>query len=151
MTPSRLPIPTSKVLFGGVAFDWFHEDGGHFVRSFVNDVLAIDKGQHFDYFNYHAYPAYSATWIQAMNPDCVATNRCEGPGLLEKHQYLMSILAAAWRRRQARHRHRVRLVEQLLRYPQHGGNPGPICDRALHAEQSRRPHRHDLLRAGRLG
>ena len=84
--------PQAKVLFGGVAFDCFQEDGGHFVRSFVNDVLAIDKGKHFDIFNYHAYPAYSEAWIQESNPACVSSNSCEGPGLLEKHEYLLDIL-----------------------------------------------------------
>ena len=54
--------PNAKVLIGGLAFDWFEEQGGPFVRSFLGDVLARLNAAHGGAANYldaiafHYYP-----------------------------------------------------------------------------------------------
>lgn len=65
--------PNAKVLFGGIAYDWFEEDNGPFVRTFLDTVLANGGGDYFDIMNFHQYPPFAASW-GAPN----------GPGLLEK-------------------------------------------------------------------
>lgn len=70
----------AQVMFGGVAHDWFEEDGGPFVREFIDDVLAAGGGQYFDIMSFHAYPAFWATWA------------AQGPGLLEKTEYIRNKL-----------------------------------------------------------
>ena len=47
--------PQSKVLLGGVAHDYFAEDGGSFVRSFITDVLSAGGGTYLDLMNFHYY------------------------------------------------------------------------------------------------
>lgn len=73
--------PNAQVVFGGVAHDAFQEDGGNFVRSFIDDVLQAGAGPYFDYMNFHAYPAFSFNWTT------------QGPGLFEKTQALRAKLA----------------------------------------------------------
>lgn len=77
--------PRAKVVFGGLAFDFFDSQGGPFVRSFVDDVLAAGGGNYFDIFNFHSYPAFAQTWVPNGNP-------AGGPGLLQKAQYLEKLL-----------------------------------------------------------
>lgn len=73
--------PNAQVVMGGIAYDWFEDQDGPFVRSFLDDVLAAGGGAHFDVMNFHSYPAFSHTWAQ------------QGPGLLEKTQAVRSKLA----------------------------------------------------------
>lgn len=47
--------PKANVIMGGVAYDFFLEDGGLFVRRFVDDVLNAGGGQYLDAFNFHYY------------------------------------------------------------------------------------------------
>ena len=47
--------PSAQVLLGGVAHDFFVEEGGSFVRSFVTDVLTAGGGAYFDLMNFHYY------------------------------------------------------------------------------------------------
>lgn len=78
--------PNAQVVFGGLAYDFFLEHGGPFVRSFLDDVLAAGGGANFDVFNFHAYPVFAHNWLPPGVTD-------GGPGLLEKAQYLHAKLA----------------------------------------------------------
>jgi hypothetical protein len=58
--------PQAQVLIGGVAYDYFEEDGGPFVRSFLADTLsalgALGGVEHYiDAVAFHYYPI-SAEW-----------------------------------------------------------------------------------------
>ncbi len=64
--------PQAKVVFGGIAYDGFKDQGGNFTRNFLSDVLAAGAGPYFDIMNFHSYPAFYLNW--ATNP----------PGLYEK-------------------------------------------------------------------
>ena len=72
--------PQAQVVFGGLAYDWFQDQGGPFVREFLDDVLAAGGGNYFDIMNFHSYPAFSSNWTGQMG-----TN---GPGLLEKANFI---------------------------------------------------------------
>jgi hypothetical protein len=54
--------PTAMVLLGGLALDWFEEDGGPFNRQFLDEVLTAGGGQYFDIMNIHSYPAFAGYW-----------------------------------------------------------------------------------------
>jgi len=75
--------PNARLVFGGMAYDWFEEQGGPFVRSFLDDVLAAGGGDYFDIMNYHFYPAYWNNWTSPQSP-----------GLLEKANYIKGKLAS---------------------------------------------------------
>lgn len=68
--------PHAKVVFGGIAYDWFVDQGGQFVREFLDDVLDAGGGDYFDIMNFHSYPAFSHYWAN------------QGPGLYEKAQHI---------------------------------------------------------------
>jgi len=76
----KLANPKAVVLMGGLAFDWFEEDGGPFNRYFIDDVLAAGGGDYFDMMNFHYYPPFMY-WQQW------------GPGLIGKNNYLKAELA----------------------------------------------------------
>lgn len=72
--------PQAKLVFGGAAQDWFEDQGGPFVRNWVEQVLDARSGVYFDYMNIHAFPAY---WPEyASNP----------PGTLEKVNYFRDLM-----------------------------------------------------------
>lgn len=48
--------PRAQVVFGGVAYEWFRDDGGLFTRSFLDDAFAAGAGDYFDVMNIHCYP-----------------------------------------------------------------------------------------------
>jgi hypothetical protein len=54
--------PGAKVVMGGVAMDWFTDQGGNFPRNFVNDMLTACSQPCFDVGNFHYYPVYRAKW-----------------------------------------------------------------------------------------
>lgn len=55
--------PQAQIVFGGLALDWFEDQGGIFVRSFLDDVLAACRGYAcFDVMNFHYYPPYRPNW-----------------------------------------------------------------------------------------
>lgn len=74
--------PDVQVVFAGIAYDWFEDLGGPFVRHFLDDVLAAGGGAHFDVMNFHVYPPFAGNWT---------TNG--GPGLYEKTQAVRAKLA----------------------------------------------------------
>jgi hypothetical protein len=60
--------PQAKVVFGGVAYDWWKEtQNGPFLRAFLDDVLKAGGGAHFDVMNYHYYPLFAANWTSKNN------------------------------------------------------------------------------------
>jgi hypothetical protein len=67
---------------GGLAYDWFQEDGGPFVRAFLDDVLAAGGGRCVDSVAFHYYPQFEPVWSPY------------GPGLSGKAHYLRSKLDA---------------------------------------------------------
>ncbi len=73
--------PVAQVVLGGIAYDWFEDQNGPFVRDFLDDVLAAGGGNHFDVMNFHAYPSFAFNWTT------------QGPGLLEKTQFVRDKLA----------------------------------------------------------
>jgi len=77
--------PNAKVVLGGLAYDFFENEGGPFVRSFLDDVLAAGGASYFDIFNFHAYASYAHNWL----PD---GGQAGGPGLLQKSEYLRAKL-----------------------------------------------------------
>lgn len=58
--------PSAKVLFGGIASDWFAESpyDGKFVRDFTYQVIkaAPDVINSFDAFNFHYFPDWAGEW-----------------------------------------------------------------------------------------
>jgi hypothetical protein len=72
--------PEAKVVFGGIAHDWFFEDDGRFVREFLAGVLESGGGDYFDIMNIHGYPWFSVFWAES------------GPGLLEKVKAVREIM-----------------------------------------------------------
>jgi hypothetical protein len=54
--------PEAKVVFGGVAQDWFEDQDGVFVRNWVESVLEAGGGPYFDVMNIHNYAGYFPEW-----------------------------------------------------------------------------------------
>lgn len=53
----------ANLVFGGLALDWFEEQGGPFDSHFLDDVLAACQGQDcFDVMNFHYYPLFRPNW-----------------------------------------------------------------------------------------
>jgi hypothetical protein len=77
----RSANPDAKIVFGGLAYDWFEDQGGPFVRTFLDDVLAEDVDDAFDVFAFHAYPPFAVNWAD------------HGPGVYEKAQFIRNKLA----------------------------------------------------------
>lgn len=54
--------PNAQIVMGGLAYDWFEEDDGPFVRSFIDDVLLAGGCGYFDFMNFHSFPFYANRW-----------------------------------------------------------------------------------------
>lgn len=54
--------PTAKVIMGGIAYDWFTEYNGNFVRAFVGDVMTTTGGAGMDALNFHYFRDFRAEW-----------------------------------------------------------------------------------------
>lgn len=74
--------PRAQVLLGGLAYDWWEDQGGHFDRDFLDDVMLAGGGEYFDVMNFHIYPIFWYNWTDQ-----------ESPGLLEKAEYLRDKMA----------------------------------------------------------
>jgi hypothetical protein len=62
--PIKAVDPDAKVVLGGLAHDWFVEEGGPFVRDFVDNVLLLGGGAYFDVMNFHYYVPFHIRWDQ---------------------------------------------------------------------------------------
>ncbi len=71
----------AKILFGGIAQDWFEDQNGVFVRGWVEEVMAAGAGPYFDVMNIHTYPGY---WPERAD---------HFPGTAEKVEEFRQILA----------------------------------------------------------
>lgn len=74
--------PAVQIVMGGLAYDWFEEQGGPFVRNFLPDVLAAGGGAYFDVANFHYYPLFAPNWTDDSSL-----------GLIEKAEDVRSVLA----------------------------------------------------------
>ncbi len=74
--PSKKLIPTAVVLFGGISYDFFTNEGGRFDPAFLDDALAAGAGPYFDVLAFHYYPAFADRWDAF------------GPGVAGKAAYL---------------------------------------------------------------
>jgi hypothetical protein len=55
--------PDAQLVFGGIALDWFADEGGIFSRTFLDEVLQSCRGAKcFDYANFHYYPIFYGGW-----------------------------------------------------------------------------------------
>ncbi len=54
--------PNAQVVMGGLALDWFTDEGGQFDRYFLRDVLTHCAGPCFDVANFHYYPFFRPRW-----------------------------------------------------------------------------------------
>ena len=55
--------PGAQLVLGGLALDWFKEQGGPFDSHFLDDVLTACQGQDcFDVMNFHYYPLFRPNW-----------------------------------------------------------------------------------------
>jgi hypothetical protein len=80
--PIKEADPEAQVLLGGIAFDFWPDEGGPFVPEFLDRVLQHGGGAHFDLLNFHYYPtAFAEKWS------------AYGPGLVGKTSFLRDKLA----------------------------------------------------------
>ena len=61
-TAIKAANPDAKIVMGGVAMDWFTDQGGGFARNFVNDLLTACTQPCFDVGNFHYYAVYRGKW-----------------------------------------------------------------------------------------
>lgn len=74
--------PQMRILLGGIAYDFFEEDGGPFVRNFIDEVLYFGGAEYFDWMNFHYYRAFDPAWA------------AYGHGILGKLAALQEVLAS---------------------------------------------------------
>jgi hypothetical protein len=60
--PMKTANPGIYVVFGGLSYDNWVEDGGPFVRDFLDRVLEYDPAPPFDIMNFHYYPNFGWRW-----------------------------------------------------------------------------------------
>jgi hypothetical protein len=61
--PVKAASAEARVVMGGLAYDWFEDQGGPFVREFLDDVLSNGGGQYFDVMNFHYYWPFGPDWF----------------------------------------------------------------------------------------
>lgn len=54
--------PNAQVVMGGIAMDWFIEDGGPYDSQFLTNVVSACTGTCFDIAAFHYYPGFRARW-----------------------------------------------------------------------------------------
>ncbi len=74
--------PSAQVVLGGLAMDWFIDQGGYFDRNFLATVLANCTNTCFDVANFHYYPLFRGTW------------NSYGPDIIGKATFLRQTMAA---------------------------------------------------------
>jgi hypothetical protein len=85
--PIKKIDPAAQIVFGGLAYDfWEEEDGGPFVRGFLDQVLRRGGGAYFDVMNFHYYPAAFAPRWEELSGGL--------PGLIGKTNYIRDRLAS---------------------------------------------------------
>lgn len=72
--------PDAKIALGGLAYDNFTDQGGPFIRTFLDDVINAGGAPCFDALAFHYYPPFAYLWAPY------------GPGLTGKANYLRSKL-----------------------------------------------------------
>jgi hypothetical protein len=81
----RTANPQAQVLIGGLAYDWFEDQGGPFVRSFLPDVLNAMKTSYGRYYvdglAFHYYPLSNDTILHKANALKAILSDCGTPGL----------------------------------------------------------------------
>jgi hypothetical protein len=73
--------PQAVVLFGGLSYDFFLNEGGRFDPDFLDAALSAGAGPYFDVLAFHYYPAFAERW------------EAFGPGVAGKAAYLRRELA----------------------------------------------------------
>jgi hypothetical protein len=58
----KIANPQAQVVMGGLASDWFVDQGGPFDRNFLTDTLTYCTGTCFDVANFHYYPGFRSQW-----------------------------------------------------------------------------------------
>jgi Cellulase (glycosyl hydrolase family 5) len=79
--PMKAADPEAQIVMGGLAYDWWSDEGGPFIEGFLDGVLQNEGGGFFDVMNFHYYPAFSPKWEPY------------GTGIIGKATYLWRILA----------------------------------------------------------
>jgi hypothetical protein len=80
--PMKIADPQAQIVMGGLAYDNWPEDGGHFVKDFLDRVLQNGGGDFFDVMNFHYYTSFGWRWDPY------------GMGIIGKAAYLRDKLAA---------------------------------------------------------
>ncbi|NOZ51481.1 MAG: glycoside hydrolase family 5 protein [Chloroflexi bacterium] len=80
-TAIKAADPNAVVLFGGISYDFFTNEGGRFDPAFLDDALTAGAGAYFDRLAFHYYPAFAERW------------NTFGPGVAGKAAYLRGELA----------------------------------------------------------
>ncbi len=76
----KAAAPNARVSVGGLAYDSFQDQGGPFVRGFIDDVIKAGGAACFDALSFHYYPPFALRWA------------AYGPGLSGKANYLRAKL-----------------------------------------------------------
>ena len=74
--------PEAQIVFGGLAYDWWESEGGHFVEEFLDGVLLNGGGDYFDVMNFHYFPIFRPNWEEY------------GTGIIGKATYIRDKLAS---------------------------------------------------------
>ena len=131
---AKAASPNAKMVLGGMAYDWFIEDGGHFVRAFLDNVLAADGGRCLDAVAFHYYPLFEPTWAPY------------GPGLSGKANYLRSKLDSYGLSQRAPVGDGNRTSQYCrAQLAEHARDPGGLRHQAVHPGHSLQYRDHDLV------
>lgn len=60
--PMKAVDPEAQIVFGGIAYDGWESEGGHFAEDFVDRVLRNGAGAYFDVMNFHYYWPFHEKW-----------------------------------------------------------------------------------------
>lgn len=108
----KVADPTAKVIMGGIAYDWFTEYNGNFVRAFIDDVMNETRGAGMDVLNFHYFRDFRAEWerwsisndpgfpfIEPNPPVCWAggpTFPVDGPDVAAKLTYFKNQMSVCY-------------------------------------------------------